>query len=397
MHKHADLVRSASLLLLLLQTIQPSFAAAVSIPPSPVPPEKPPEAAQPANSSPSVQAPDAVQPEKTLDQSDDSAPEAPGTNVRQPAQPEGGKDLLQVGAGKPGVPPRFALTLAGGGARGAAHIGVLKELEAAGLKPDFIAGSSVGSMIGALYAGGVPASELEKMALDGRLKKAYFPIPFEFKASVSIPSYIVRRYFLHRKVIPAIYSGKSIARFIQQSLPSSEQRIENLPIRYAAIATNMLDTKPFWITKGDLGTAVQASCTVPGLYKPVKTNQRLLVDGGLRANLPTEIAKAVGAPVVVGVRLHSVLEAQKEERFADVVKYGERISSIFMSEIEGKAMDDADVVISPDVEEISVSGFRSDHIARAIEEGQNAAKKAIPKIRELLRQRAGTASLPGHQ
>jgi NTE family protein len=368
-----------------------ALAQAQSIPASPAPPQVLPAAATPAGSFAATAK--TGSPEESLNRSDDTPPEPAGVKIPQPAQPSGGKDLLQTGAAKPGNLPRFALTLAGGGARGAAHIGVLKKLEAEGLKPDFIAGSSIGAAIGALYASGVPASEIERMALSGKFKRAYFPIPFELKALVYFPTYVVKR-ILQMHPVPGIYTGKSIARFIRTSLPNGEKNIEDLPTPFAAITVNMLDSKPFWVTKGDVGSAVQASCTVAGLYQPVDTGERLLVDGGMRANLPAEVGKAAGAPLVVGVRLHSLLETKNKKDFSDIVNYGERITSIFMAEIESKAMDDADIVISPDVEEISIADFSREHLARAIREGEAAAAQAIPKIREMIRRTEGTAARP---
>lgn len=230
----------------------------------------------------------AVSTEKTLEKSTDAAPANPGAKIAQPATAEGGKDLLQLQSGQPATVPKFALTLAGGGARGGAHIGVLKRLEAEGLRPDFIAGSSIGATIGALYAGGVPIAEIERMALDGRLKKAYFPGNFGLNVATYLPKYGVLR-ILRQRPIAGVYSGKSIAKFMERSLPPNVRNIEDMPIRFAAISVNLLDTKPFWISKGDIGAAVRASSSMPGLYRPVDTGQRLLIDGGLRANLPSEV------------------------------------------------------------------------------------------------------------
>lgn len=382
-----------------LQLSTISCFAQVVAPPNTVPSEVPPAAAPNLLTNPTPNAGSRTSdaesrtsdPEKSLERSDDRGPEAPGTSVRQPAQPEGGKDLLQVNSGKSAQLPKFAITLAGGGARGAAHIGVLKRLEAHGIRPDLVAGSSIGATIGALYAAGVPISEIERLALDGSMKKAYFPFPFLLKASGHIPVYFTKR-LLRMKPMPGVYSGKSIAKFIRKTIPANVKDIEDMPTKFAAIAVNLLDTKTFWITKGDVGSAVQASSTVPGLYRPVDTGERLLIDGGLRSNLPSEVGKASGAPLVVGVVLHSILEAKSRESFSSILRYGERISSIFMTELEMKAINDVDVVIAPDVEEISVSDFNQDQLARAIQEGEQAAEKMMPQIMERLRRGQGTAA-----
>ncbi len=329
-------------------------------------------------------------PEATLDRSANQPPTPLGVSIKQPAQPDGGKDLVRITKGKPEL-PKFALTLSGGGARGAAHIGVLKKFEAEGLHPDFIAGSSIGATIGALYAAGIPISQIERMALDGSLKKAYFPIPFELKALIYAPQYVFLK-AIGRKPIPGIYTGKSISRFISKTLPPKMQNIEDLPIRFSAISVNLMDSKPFWISKGNVAQAVRASSSIPGLYRPVFTGQRLLMDGGMRQNLPAAVGKAAGVPVVVGVRLHSVLESQPKERYSDLMQLGERLVSIYLAEMETKAMGDADIVIAPDLEEVGIEEFDAKHAAHAILEGEQAAAKAIPRIKELLRLEQTTAS-----
>jgi predicted acylesterase/phospholipase RssA len=109
-----------------------------------------------------------------------------------------------------------------------------------------------------------------------------------------------------------------------------------------------------------------------------------LIDGGLRSNLPTEVSESTGALLNVGVRLHSVLQSHPKERYGSLIRFSERISSIFMSEMEAKSLANVDVLISPDVEELSLSNFDRPQLVRAIQEGEQSAEKMIPQIRERL-------------
>lgn len=288
---------------------------------------------------------------------------------------------------------KLALTLAGGGARGAAHIGVLKVLEAEGIKPDFIAGSSVGAIVGSLYAAGLPASRIEEIILSKDFKRAFFPIPRQLKIFLYGIKYTAVVGLTPFSPLPGLYSGKSLAKFVRKHLPEGVENMEDLKIPFAATAVNLVNTKAVWMTKGSIAEAVRASSSVPFVYRPVKVNGARLVDGGLRTNLPTELAEAVGAPVVVAVKLHSYLEKVPEKDFNSVFEYGDRLISILMAEIENKAVADADVLVEPEVEYMNMDSFDKEDLAKAIAEGERAARKALPKIKALLRD-SKTASTP---
>ncbi len=276
----------------------------------------------------------------------------------------------------------IALTLAGGGARGAAHIGVLKVLEAEGIRPDFIAGSSIGAMIGGLYAAGVPVKEIERLALSGELKKAYFPNNRKLQTALYFgPYFLARGLLIHPQI--GLYSGESIAKFVAKHLPQGVTKLEDMPIPFAAAAVDLTTTKSVWLSKGSIADAIRASNSAPGFYRPVKVGEQVLVDGGVRTNLPTEIAEAQGAPAVVAVRLQAYLEKVDQKQYDTIMDYGDRVSSIFLSEIENKASDKANVLIEPKVAWMHMSSFDREKLKGAIEAGEIAARKALPKIRAL--------------
>lgn len=309
--------------------------------------------------------------------SDKSEPAA----IPQPAKPLGLEGtiarLKQSRTGK----VRLALTLAGGGSRGAAHIGVLKVLDREGIKPDFIAGSSIGGMIGALYASGLTAAQIEELALNGKLKKAYFPKPEKLQSVLYSVRYgLSRMVLIHPKI--GLYSGKSIADFVEKQLPKGVENFEDLKIPFAVAAVNLVDTKPVWMSEGKISTAVRASNTVPFMYRPIGPKDGAqLVDAGIRDNLPTDIAEAIGSPVVVAVKLHSYLEKVPQKEFDTNFAYADRITSIFMAEIENKGVSKADILLEPKVQFMNMRSFNKKEMAKAIAVGEQAAEKALPEIK----------------
>ncbi len=279
--------------------------------------------------------------------------------------------------------PRIALVLAGGGARGAAHIGVMKVLEREGIKVDFVAGSSVGAVLGSLYSAGVSAVEIERLALSGELGKAFFPKPIWMKALMHLPAYGAQK-LIGLKPQIGLYSGDTIRRFVNRHIPQNMRNIEDLKTPFAAIGVNVLDTRPVWITKGDVGTAVQASSTVPIFYRPINIDGKRFIDGGLRVNLPTNTAEAAGANFVVAVRLHSKLDYDNADQFKTVMNLSDRALSIMLAEIEQKAVADADVMIEPDIDDATSFSFAPKQLAKSIRAGEIAAEAAMSKFRAKL-------------
>ncbi len=308
---------------------------------------------------------------------DEKPSSGPGESVHQPASPVETGDLLQVVQN-----PRVSLILAGGGARGAAHVGVLKVFEAEKIPIDLLVGSSVGSMVGCLYCAGVPTAKIEELVLSSQFKKAFYPLPIKVKAALTVPPYLFKRMLLIKPPI-GLYSGNAIAKFVSRNLPSGITNIEQLKIPYAALAVNLKDTRPVFIDNGPINKAVQASCSVPFLFRPVAIGDNLLVDGGLRSNLPTEAANSVGARLVIAVKLHSFLKTEAK-KLNTVVSYGDQLAGILMSEIEDKPAGQADIVIEPNADNLNLHNFNRADLAAAIESGEAATRKALPAIKAKL-------------
>ncbi len=317
--------------------------------------------------------------------------EVTGQSINQPPAPTGGIDLMNTLARRPPSTYHVGLNLAGGGARGAAHIGVLKVLEQEGIRPDFIAGTSMGAIVGSLYCAGVPVAEIERLMLSGEMKKGLLPSSLKWQSVKYVPSYILKRIFQLKPLI-GLYSGNSLAKFIDNHVPSASKNIEDLKIPFAAIGTNLLDTRSHWITTGDVGTAVQASSTMPFVYRPVKLDGRLVVDGGLRSTLH-DIAKASGARTMIAVKLQSTLDSKSDKPLRTIIGLAERVITIVLAEIESRSVAGADVLIEPDVKSGTMDSFEHEDIVRSIEAGEAAARKMLPQIRAQLAAIEATAGL----
>jgi NTE family protein len=184
--------------------------------------------------------------------------------------------LAQGASGKP-AGSGVALVLGGGGCRGYGHIGVLRVLERERLRPDFVVGSSAGALVGALYAAGMPVDEIERYGehlSPNMLRNWVFP-----------------------KL--GIFGGDRIRRFVVERV--GEKSIQSLPMRFAAVATDLKTGAMVILDKGDLGRAVQASSSIPGLLEPVRIGKRLLVDGNIASAVPVRAARGLGAKRVVAI------------------------------------------------------------------------------------------------
>lgn len=178
-------------------------------------------------------------------------------------------------------PRPLALALGGGGALGAAHVGVLRVLEERGIVPDLVVGTSIGSLIGAAYAGGMPLPVLRKLVLGSTWS--------DFGSFSLAPGM-------------GVLDTAGLKSTIQE-IAGPDLLIENLPMRFAAVATDLRARKVVIMDRGPVADAVAASSSVPGLFRPTRVGERAYVDGGVLQNLPLESAFQLGARYVIGVRL----------------------------------------------------------------------------------------------
>jgi len=216
--------------------------------------------------------------------------------------------------------PRVALVLGSGGPRGFAHIGVLKVLEEQGVKPDIIIGSSVGALVGALYAGGYSAAELEKMAYGVNLLK----------------------FFEWGMLTRSRATGSAIQEYVNECLRG--RTIEQLAIPFVAVATHMPDKSLVYFTRGDPGLAVRASGADQSQFLPVKIGNETFIDGDVASPVPIRAARQLGAKVVIAVDVSAYLEDTPPGVPEDWVTKDERRAKQIHAEAP-----DADVLLHPNI------------------------------------------------
>jgi NTE family protein len=249
-------------------------------------------------------------------------------------------------------PPRIGLALGGGAARGFAHIGVIQVLEAAGIQPDLVVGTSAGSLVAALYASGKNGAELETLALtmdEGAITDWSFP---------------------SRGVI----RGEALARFVR--LHTGNLPIERLARPLGVVATDLDTGAGVLFQRGDTGTAVRASSSVPAVFQPVTIGGREYVDGGLVSPVPVRYARQMGADLVLAVDISSPPEGNAT---SDVMKLLLQTFAIMGRSINQFELRQADVVVRPGMTGLSSADFTSR--VRAIRAGREAATALLPDIK----------------
>ncbi|MBY0552679.1 MAG: patatin-like phospholipase family protein [Candidatus Obscuribacterales bacterium] len=309
----------------------------------------------------------------------------------EPQGRDGASSTRQTGAvqGSPALSirrPRIGLALGGGGTRGTAHIGVLRVLEAEGIPIDCIAGTSMGAIVGGLYCAGVPLKQIEAMIYNRKLMHSYLTVPIPLRVAV------VPVFFLPHMVgyhpYDGLYRGRRFAKFLRNAVPTDCRLIENMQKPFCAVAANLLDGKGYGITKGDFGTAVQASSALPFLRRPVDFEDKLLVDGGLVENLPCERVRKMGADVVIAVDVDDDLTNLTRKDFRKIGASIARALNMHLSAIDAPQKALADVVIHPDVTGIRLLSLDMKDVHRAIQSGTETTLKAIPLIKRIIKEKS---------
>ena len=258
-------------------------------------------------------------------------------------------------SGVPVARPKIALALGGGAARGFAHVGVIKALEANGITPDILVGTSAGSLVAALYAGGGNGFELQRLALG--------------MEDSSISDWMLP----DRGVI----RGEALQNYVNIVL--GNRPMEKLRRTLGVVATDLQSGEMVVFRSGNVGMAVRASSSVPGIFQPVRIGNREYVDGGLVSPVPVKVARDMGADVVIAVDISSRPGSAKVSGIIDVLLQTFTIMGTKLAQWE---LAQADVVIHPGVGSISGTDFESKHFA--ILEGERAATLKMEQIRAAL-------------
>lgn len=308
--------------------------------------------------------------------------EAAGTTAtpRRVLEPVSKQQSQQLPASA--IRPRVGLALGGGGTRGAAHVGVLKVLEQEGIPIDYIAGTSMGAVVGGLYSAGMPVHEIEKTFSRGHLMHAFLTVPIPVRVLI-VPVFLTPRLF-GAKPYDGLYKGNKFRNYLNSRVPQSDHQIEHLKIPFAAVALNLIDGKSYSITRGNLGRALQASSAVPMLRRPVAIEDKLFVDGGVVSNLPVKEARDLGSDIVIAVDVDERFESVPEETFRHIGSVAHRVLTLHLAKVDEGQLQAADIVIHPDVNGISLVSTRKKDARSALLAGEKAARAAIPTIRKFI-------------
>ncbi|WP_295588123.1 patatin-like phospholipase family protein [uncultured Lamprocystis sp.] len=289
--------------------------------------------------------------------------------------------------------PRIGLVLSGGGARGAAHVGVLKVLEELRIPISAIAGTSMGALVGGVYAGGMSAAEMERrlttadwdnLLLDDPPRQTW-PIrrkQLDLQPSVDLTVGLDKGRI---KLPGGALAGQKVENFFSALIAGTEAvpTFDDLPIPFRAVATDLEDGGMKVFDAGPLPEVMRASMSVPGVFAPVEIGERIYVDGGLVRNLPVDVARRMGVDLVIAVNLGSGLLPR--DRLQSVVGVMAQMLAILtqknVQDSLAQLRPDQDILISPDLGSITSSDFN--RAAEAIRRGETAARAAASALHHL--------------
>lgn len=258
--------------------------------------------------------------------------------------------------------PRIVIVLGGGGARGFAHIGVLKALEEENIPFDMVVGTSIGALVGSLYCAGMSTNEIANMVTT-----------IQWKDISNLSNISLLTLLISEKLL----STEKLEKYLRKTLGNKQFFQLNIP--FVCIATDITTGERIILKEGDVALAARASATIPGIFAPVEYGQRYLVDGGLVENIPVSVAKLFSPDVIITVSVA-----------ADITKnsFNNIISTLYQAiYIQGQQKDEmnlamSDIVIRPDVKDISVLDL--DKANYCIQSGFIAGKNNANKIKEII-------------
>ncbi|MGI6576259.1 MAG: patatin-like phospholipase family protein [bacterium] len=265
----------------------------------------------------------------------------------------------------PGDRPKVGLALSAGALRGFCHLGVLQVLDAEGIPVDYIAGSSIGALIGAFYAAGFDMSFLSRIAKHLRLRHIVDP---------TFP----RQGFL---------LGQKINDFLR--LFFRDTTFEQLKVPLAVVATDLRYGKEVVFKEGSVIDAIRASIAIPGIFAPVYQNDQVLVDGGLVNRVPVSIVREMGADIVIAVKINLPVTAQRLRNVADIIMQSFDLMQVQVMEHKMLA---ADIIIEPNVAGYSRTGF--EHVEQCVEAGIVATRIKLPLFKSLCTKYTSDSHVP---
>jgi NTE family protein len=282
-------------------------------------------------------------------------PSPPTGTVTLPEPPVPSAPTPPVAA--PKRPLKIGLALGGGAARGFAHVGVIAALEEAGIKPDFVVGTSAGSLVAALYASGKNAAQLEQIAI--AMEEATI-------TDWTLP-------FFNRGMI----RGEALGRYVNAQVGNLP--IERMVMPLGIVATDLHTGLGVLFQKGDTGMAVRASSAVPSVFTPVKIGTQEYVDGGLVSPVPVRYARQLGADLVIAIDISSAPEGNAADSQLQILL---QTFAIMGKSINSFELKDADLLVQPQL--LGVKGGDFGAKRRSIDAGRNAMQRAVPRLLALI-------------
>lgn len=286
-----------------------------------------------------------------------------------------------------GERPTVGIALSGGGARGIAHIGVLKALEELNVPVDYVAGASMGSVVGGLYASGLRVTTVETT-----FEQIDWPSLFETQVSRDVMQYRDKRedrqfiagleFGLGRDSIsPAGFlAGENLMLMLREATSHVvAEDFSQLPIPFVAVATDINAAQPYELKEGDFALALRASMAIPAVFSPVEVDGRHLVDGGILNNLPTDVVKAMGADFVIAVNISSPLAKLRDDASLFTIAYQSIDAALVANTF--KSLASADLVITPDLGDLSAADFQK--VQQFVELGYQATMAKAQLLKSL--------------
>ncbi len=285
--------------------------------------------------------------------------------------------------------PKTGLALSGGGARGLAHIGVLKVIDELDIQIDYISGTSMGAIIGGFYAAGYTALEIEDIVLN--------QFDWNFMQSETIPRkdyYIGEKRWANNYNFSLLLSDNFNISFPQGFISGNQflnlffdyfyeyshvADFSQLPIPFACIATDLLTGETVILDSGSLHEAVRASMSIPSVFKPFELKGKLLIDGGIKMNLPSSLLWGMGADYVIGVQVSS--ELREKERLTNPIVILDQTINISTAESKAKAIADCSLVIEPKLEKLRAIDYQK--AAEIIAAGEKEARRVLSQFTTL--------------
>lgn len=303
--------------------------------------------------------------------------------------------LIFVTLGASAQRPKVGVVLCGGGAKGAAHIGVLKVLEENGIPIDYIAGTSMGAIIGGLYSVGYTADELDSLILaqdwDFIMKDHVSRRKVDFEQKQFTDKYILRIPFGKHELtrlsskspnmldnIPmSLVKGNNVYNLFTKLTLGYQDSLDfnKMPIPFACVAVDIAGKKEYVFHNGSLVEAMRASMAIPGYFAPVRKNGMVLCDGGLMNNYPVDVVRQMGADIVIGVKLGGFNPTPKEVN--NIGDMANEMMDLFLDTKLAKAIEDTDILITPDVTGFSVLSFDPESLKQLVANGKTAAEDKI--------------------